>query len=85
MSYIHTVWLKSLAYPSGEEGGNFLVQIIFTCRTRTRRGRGEGSAASLAGGGGARIPESYDSKKAWYSSILLFYAYMDPKNGSVES
>jgi hypothetical protein len=22
---------KSLAYPSGEEGGNFLVQMISTC------------------------------------------------------
>jgi hypothetical protein len=22
---------KSLAYPSEEEGGNFLVQIFFTC------------------------------------------------------
>jgi hypothetical protein len=25
------VWLKSLAYPSGEEGGKFLVQMISTC------------------------------------------------------
>ena len=31
MSYIDKVWLKSLAYPSGEEGGKFLVQMISTC------------------------------------------------------
>jgi hypothetical protein len=30
-----------LAYPSGEEGDNFLVQMISTC-VATRRGRGEG-------------------------------------------
>ncbi len=31
----------SLAYPSGEEGGNLLVQMISTCR-HGLRGRGEG-------------------------------------------
>ncbi len=34
----------ALAYPSGEEGGNFLVQMIFTCRRTMRRGKGRGSA-----------------------------------------
>jgi hypothetical protein len=32
---------ESLAYPSGEEGGNFLVQMTFTCLP-SRRGRGAG-------------------------------------------
>ncbi len=37
------VWLAALlAYPSREEGGNFLVQITFTCLP-SRRGRGGGS------------------------------------------
>ena len=31
----------SLAYPSGEEGGNLLVQMISTCR-HGPRGRGDG-------------------------------------------
>jgi hypothetical protein len=31
VSLIVKVWLKSLAYPSGEEEGKFLVQIISTC------------------------------------------------------
>jgi hypothetical protein len=31
MSSTEKVWLKSLAYPSGEEGGKFLVQMIYTC------------------------------------------------------
>jgi hypothetical protein len=31
VSLIVKVWLKSLAYPSGEEGGKILVQIISTC------------------------------------------------------
>ncbi len=31
------VWLKSLAYPSGEEGGKFLVQMITTCLRYTQR------------------------------------------------
>jgi hypothetical protein len=30
---------ESLFYPSGEEGGNFLVQLIYTCLPK-RRGRG---------------------------------------------
>jgi hypothetical protein len=30
MSKFDVVWLN-LAYPSGEEGGNFLVQMISTC------------------------------------------------------
>jgi hypothetical protein len=33
----------ALAYPSGEKGGNLLVQIISTCRHGLRRGGG-GSA-----------------------------------------
>jgi hypothetical protein len=40
MSQIYKVWLKSLAYPSGEERGKLLVQMIFTVFA-TRRGRGE--------------------------------------------
>jgi hypothetical protein len=31
MTLIDEVWLKSLAYPSGEEGGKFLFQMISTC------------------------------------------------------
>jgi hypothetical protein len=31
VSLIVKVCLKSLAYPSGEEGGKFLVQMISTC------------------------------------------------------
>jgi hypothetical protein len=31
VSLIVKVWLKSLAYPSGEEGGKFLVLMISTC------------------------------------------------------
>jgi hypothetical protein len=34
---------KSLTYPNGEEGVNFLVQTISTCLF-SRRGRGEGTA-----------------------------------------
>ncbi len=34
----------SLAYPSGEEGGNFLIQMISAC-LRYRGGRGDGSSA----------------------------------------
>ncbi len=42
MSLIVKVWLKSLAYPSGEEGGKFLVQMISTClRYTQRRGGGD--------------------------------------------
>jgi hypothetical protein len=38
---MNEVWLKSLAYPSGEEGGKFLVQIISTClRYVERKGGG---------------------------------------------
>ncbi len=37
MSLIVKVWLKSLAYPSGEEGGKFFVQIISTCLRYTQR------------------------------------------------
>ncbi len=44
MTLIDEVWLKSLAYPSGEEGGKFLVQMISTClRYRGEEG-GRGSA-----------------------------------------
>ncbi len=32
----------SLPYPSGEEGDNFLVQLISSCHFATHRGRGEG-------------------------------------------
>jgi hypothetical protein len=34
LNLIHVIYglAISLAYPSGEEGGNFLVQMIFTCR-----------------------------------------------------
>ena len=39
------VWLKSLAYPSGEEGGKFLVQMITIPVFATHRGRGEGIRA----------------------------------------
>jgi hypothetical protein len=38
---------KSLAYPSGEEGCNFLVQMIFTCLRYTLR-TGEGSRRPVA-------------------------------------
>jgi hypothetical protein len=41
MTLIDEVWLKSLAYPSGEEGDKFLVQIISTCLCYVER-RGEG-------------------------------------------
>jgi hypothetical protein len=42
VSLIVEVWLKSLAYPSGEEGGKFVVQIISTClRYTQRRGGGD--------------------------------------------
>ncbi len=41
ITLIYEVWLKSLAYPSGEEGGKFLVQIISTClRYVERKGGG---------------------------------------------
>jgi hypothetical protein len=41
MTLIDEVWLKSLAYPSGEEGGKFLVQMISTClRYVERKGGG---------------------------------------------
>jgi hypothetical protein len=55
------VWLKSLAYPSGEEGGKFLVQMISTClRYMHVEEGGRGSApcglsmvtATLESGGG---------------------------------
>jgi hypothetical protein len=40
------VWLKSLAFPGGEEGGKFLVQIISTVPVfATHSGGGRGSAA----------------------------------------
>ncbi len=42
MSLIVKVWLKSLAYPSGEKGGKSLVQMISTClRYTQRRGGGD--------------------------------------------
>jgi hypothetical protein len=42
VSLIVKVWLKSLAYPSGEEGGKSLVQMISTClRYTQRRGGGD--------------------------------------------
>ncbi len=42
MSLIVKVWLKSLAYPSREEGGKFHVQMISTClRYTQRRGGGD--------------------------------------------
>jgi hypothetical protein len=37
------VWLKSLAYPSGEEGGKILFQMISTCFATLEEG-GRGSA-----------------------------------------
>ncbi len=41
ITLIDEVWLKSLAYPSGEEGGKFHVQIISTClRYVERKGGG---------------------------------------------
>jgi hypothetical protein len=41
MALIDEAWLKSLAYPSGEEGGKFLVQMISTClRYVERKGGG---------------------------------------------
>ncbi len=42
MSLIVKVWIKSLAYPSGEEWGKILVQIISTCLRYTQRMGGEG-------------------------------------------
>ncbi len=41
MSKTVTVWLKSLAYPSEEEGGNFLFQMISSCLRYTQRKGGE--------------------------------------------
>ncbi len=42
ITLIDEVWLKSLAYPSGEEEGKFLVQIISTClRYVERKGGGD--------------------------------------------
>jgi hypothetical protein len=46
---------ESLAYPSEEEGGNFLVQMISTCLP-SRRGMGVGgrhTVAQMRGDGGA--------------------------------
>jgi hypothetical protein len=44
MSYICYGLATSLAYPSGEEGDNFLVLMISTCLRYTLRKRGRGSA-----------------------------------------
>ncbi len=41
------VWLKSLAYPSGKEGGKYFVQMISTCLRYTPRRGGRGSAACV--------------------------------------
>jgi hypothetical protein len=41
---LNLIWLAlSLSYPSGEEGGNFLVQMISTC-VPSREGGAWGSA-----------------------------------------
>ncbi len=42
------VLAESLAYPSGEEGGNFFVQMIFTCLPSHReRGMGRQPVAAF--------------------------------------
>jgi hypothetical protein len=47
MSQIWYGLAKSLAYPSGEEGGSFLVQMIFTClRLHIEGGGGVGALCS---------------------------------------
>ncbi len=47
MSYIWYGMAVSLAYPSGNEGGNFILQMISTClRYDQRNGGGRGGSGS---------------------------------------
>ncbi len=46
---------ESLAYPSGEEGGNFLVQMISTCIPSLR---GRGGVGALCSYLGSRVIEA---------------------------
>jgi hypothetical protein len=76
MSKIDKVWLKSLAYPSGEEGGKFLVQMISTylCYIHVEEG-GRGSAPCGATGR-IRVWFGYSYQQSqWYGGGTFFPAH----------
>jgi hypothetical protein len=60
----------SLAYPSGEEGGNFLVQMISTCFSRVEEGGGVGGRHPVVPTLSVVFPESHENK--------LFFPYPSP-------
>ncbi len=68
MSLILKVWLKSLAYPSGKEGGKFFVQMITTCLRYTQR----------RGGGDPRPVPRYRFSAHSLSCICTLYVALFP-------
>jgi hypothetical protein len=63
----------SLAYPSGEEGVNFLVQMISTCLRNNQRGGGSAPCAIAEGGrcNSSRLAYVHMYGDIWFNFLLL--------------